>query len=192
VIIALGEGLLGTAAALGALIEVTGWTKDAAMLGLAGVALAFGMWWIYFVIPCGDLLAAYRRRSFGWGYGHIILFAAIVGVGAGLHAAAYLLEDHSELSATATVWTVVVPLSVYYVCVYGLYSALTRTLDPLHSWLIGVTALVIAAAVGLSVAGASLPVCLLVLSLSPWVSVVGYEVSGHRHNAEVLASLPGQ
>jgi hypothetical protein len=31
--------------------------------------------------------------------------------------------------------------------------------------------------------------CLLVLSLTPWVTVVGYELRGYRHNAEVLAQL---
>ena len=36
VIIALGEGLLGTTAALGALIDETSWTLDIALLGLAG------------------------------------------------------------------------------------------------------------------------------------------------------------
>ena len=34
------------------------------------------------------------------------------------------------------------------------------------------------------------PVTLLVLALAPWVTVVGYEAVGHRHNAEVLAALP--
>ena len=95
VIIALGEGLLGTTAALGALIDVTGWTLDAALLGLAGTAMTFGVWWTYFVVPCGDLLHAYRSRVFGWGYGHIPLFGAVVAIGAGLHAAAYYLEHHS-------------------------------------------------------------------------------------------------
>jgi low temperature requirement protein LtrA len=190
VIIALGEGLLGTTAALGALIGVTGWTVDAALLGLAGVALPFGLWWIYFVIPSGDLLRAYRSRVFGWGYGHIPLFGAVVAVGAGLHAAAYFLEHHSELSETATLMTVAVPLAVVYACVFAFYSALTRSLDPLHLWLIGVTGLVMGAAIMLSAAGASLPVSLLVLAASPWVTVVGYEIAGHRHNAEVLAWLP--
>jgi low temperature requirement protein LtrA len=190
VIIALGEGLLGTTAALGALIRVTGWTLDVAMLGLAGVALAFGMWWIYFVIPSGELLNAYRSRVFVWGYGQIPLFGAIVAVGAGLHAAAYYLEHHSVLSATETLLSVVIPLTIYFACVFGFYSALTRTIDPLHIWLVGVTAVVMAGAVTLSVMGASLPVTLLVLALAPWVSVVGYEIAGHRHNAEVLASLP--
>ena len=52
VIIALGEGLLGTNAALAALIE-DGWTVDIVVLGLAGTALVFGVWWTYFVVPSG-------------------------------------------------------------------------------------------------------------------------------------------
>ena len=39
--------------------------------------------------------------------------------------------------------------------------------------------------------GASMPWCLIVLALTPWVTVVGYELRGHRHNAEVLARLAG-
>ena len=139
VIIALGEGLLGTTAALGALIDVTGWTLDAALLGLAGTAMTFGVWWTYFVVPCGDLLHAYRSRVFGWGYGHIPLFGAVVGIGAGLHAAAYYLEHHSGLGATATLMTVAVPLTVYLMGLYLLYAALTRTLDPFHFLLVALT-----------------------------------------------------
>jgi hypothetical protein len=30
-----------------------------------------------------------------------------------------------------------------------------------------------------------------VLATVPWVTVVGYETVGHRHNAEVLAALEG-
>ena len=97
VIIALGEGLLGTTAALGALIEESGWTVETALLGVAGVgADVRRSGGPTSCIPCGDLLHAYRSRVFGWGYGHIPLFGAIVAVGAGLHAAAYLLEHHSS------------------------------------------------------------------------------------------------
>ena len=190
VIIALGEGLLGTTAALGALIDETGWTTEAALLGLAGTAMTFGLWWTYFVVPCGDLLHAYRTRVFGWGYGHIPMFGAIVGVGAGLHTAAYYLEHHSELSETATLMTVAVPISIYLLGLYVIYAALTRTLDPFHMLLLAGTAVVVAAALALSAAGVSLTWTLLVLTLAPWVTVVGYELVGHRHNAEVLASLP--
>lgn len=30
---------------------------------------------------------------------------------------------------------------------------------------------------------------LVVLSLAPWVKVVGYELRGHRHNEAILAAL---
>ena len=190
VIIALGEGLLGTTAALGALINETGWTTETALLGLAGTALPFGLWWTYFVIPCGDLLAAHRSRVFGWGYGHIPMFGAIVAAGAGLHAAAYALEHKSELSETQTLLTVAIPVSIYLLGLYLLYAALSRTMDPFHLLLIALTGVVVALAIVLSASGVSLTWTLLVLALAPWVTVVGYETVGHRHNAEVLASLP--
>jgi low temperature requirement protein LtrA len=188
VIIALGEGLLGTTAALGVLIE-GGWTTEIVVLGLAGVALTFGVWWTYFVIPHGHLLAAHRERSFGWGYGHIPLFGAVVAIGAGLHAAAYQLDHHSALGTTGTVLSVAVPLAVYAACLYTLYAALTRTLDPFHVLLIGLTAGLLALGVALAWVGVSMVWCLAVLALVPWVTVAGYETIGHRHNAEVLATL---
>ena len=188
VIIALGEGLLGGTAALGVLVE-DGWTVEVVVLGLVGTALTFGVWWTYFVIPFGHLLSAHRERSFGWGYGHIPVFGAVVAIGAGLHAAAYRLDHHSELGTAGTVLSVAVPLTVYLVCLYALYAALTRTLDPFHLLLIALTAGLLVLGVALAWAGLSMVWCLAVLALVPWVTVVGYETVGHRHNAEVLAGL---
>src|SRR5215212_8447866 len=134
VIIALGEGLLGTAVALTALIgpEGPGWSVDVVVLGAAGTALTFGMWWIYFILPFGPILERHRERSFAWGYGHIVLFGALVAVGAGLHAAAYYLEDHSVLDSTGTVLTVAVPVGLYVFSIYALYYQLSRVFDPFH------------------------------------------------------------
>jgi low temperature requirement protein LtrA len=188
VIICLGEGLLGTNAALAALVH-DGWTVDIAVLGLAGTALTFGVWWTYFVVPSGHLLAAHRERSFGWGYGHLPVFGAVVAIGAGLHAAAYYLEDETHLDATGTVLAVAVPLAVYAVCFYALYSTLTRSLDPFHVVLIVVTAVLLVLPVVMAAADVDMVWCLAVLALVPWVTVVGYETVGHRHNAEVLAAL---
>jgi low temperature requirement protein LtrA len=188
VIIALGEGLLGTTAAIGALLE-DGWTVELAVLGLAGTALTFGVWWTYFVIPNGDLLVAHRERSFGWGYGHIPLFGAVVAIGAGLHTAAYLLDGDSHLGATGTVLSVAVPLAAYLGLLYLLYAALTRTLDPFHLVLIAGSAVLLVLPVVMAAAGADMVWCLAVLALVPWVTVVGYETVGHHHNAELLAEL---
>ena len=67
VIIALGEGLLGTMALLTAFVGPGGggWSVDVAVLAVAGTALTFGMWWVYFILPSGAMLHARRERSFG-------------------------------------------------------------------------------------------------------------------------------
>jgi low temperature requirement protein LtrA len=191
VIIALGEGVIGTIASLSVLVgpEGPGWSVEAALVALAGIALTFGMWWVYFVVPSGAILHARRERSFGWGYGHIPIIGAVVATGGGLHVAAYFLENNSQLDASATVLCVVIPVAVYVLGTYGLYALLTRTLDPFHLSLIAATAVVLAAPIVMAAAGASMPWCLVVLSLSPWVTVVGYELRGYRHNAEVLERL---
>ena len=39
----------------------------------------------------------------------------------------------------------------------------------------------------MAAAGDAVVWCLLVLALTPWVTVVGYETVGHRHGDRVLA-----
>ncbi len=191
VIIALGEGIIGTIASLSALTgaDGPGWTLDAGLVATAGIALTFGMWWIYFVAPSGPILQVRRERSFGWGYGHIPIIGAVVATGGGLHVAAYYLEAHSELGARGTVLSVAIPVAVYIIGIFVLYTYLTHALDRFHLILIGVSAVFLVAPVVLAAAGASMAWCLLVLSLAPWVTVVGYELRGHEHNARVLQAL---
>ena len=191
VIIALGEAILGTIAALGAIVgpEGEGWSVEAAVVGIAGVMLTFGMWWIYFVVPCGEILARRRGRSFGWGYGHIPLFAAVVAAGAGLHVAAYLVEGKTELDVLDTLLTTAIPVAIYVLCIFVLYAYLTQTVDPFHFMLIGLSFAMLGAAVAMAAAGVSIEWCLLALALVPWITVVGYELVGHRHNARMLAEL---
>lgn len=124
VIIALGEGVVGTIASLSAVVgpEGPGWSVDAAAVALAGTALTFGMWWIYFTVPSGPILHVHRDRSFGWGYGHIPIIGAVVATGGGLHVAAYFLEGESVLGASATVVCVVVPVAVYVLGILALYA----------------------------------------------------------------------
>jgi low temperature requirement protein LtrA len=174
VIITLGEGLLGTTAAIGALVA-EGWTVEVAVLGLAGTAVVFGVWWSYFSVPYGDLLNRHRERSFGWGYGHMVLFGALVALGAGLHAAAYLLEDHSELGATGTVLAVAVPLAAYVLVLHLLHGALIRSADARRLGVVAASAALVVVAVVLAAAGLGTVWCLAVLAVVPWVTVVGQE-----------------
>jgi len=186
-IIALGEGVVGTVATVSAVIEGQGWTIDASLVCIAGVGLTFGMWWVYYMLPSGEMLHAHRRRSFVWGYGHMIIFASIVATGAGLHVAAYYIEGKAHISSVAAVSTVAVPVSIYILSIYAIYSYLVGRIDPFHLWLIAATAVVVALSIGAALVGIDMAICLVILMFAPVVTVVGYEVLGHRHQAEALA-----
>lgn len=185
-IIALGEGVVGTVASLTAVVGEHGWTPDAVILAVAGTGLTFGMWWIYFAVPAADLLHAHRERSFAFGYLHIAVFGAIVGTGAGLHTAAYYVEEHSALGAVGTVLAVVVPVAVYVTLVYVLYGLMVKAWDGLHVLLGVLTAGVLVAAVIAAAAGVPMTACLLIVTLAPVVSVLGFEVLGHRHATRAI------
>lgn len=186
-IIALGEGIIGTVAAVSAVVQAQGWSVDAALVALAGTGLTFGMWWMYFMIPGADVLHRHRERSFAWGYGHIPLFAAIAGTGAGLHVAAYYIEHVAHIGSVATVLTVAVPVAVYVLAVYALHDVLVRQVDAVHWLLLAGTAVLVVVPVLLAAAGVSMAVCLVVLMFAPVVSVAGYETVGHRHQADAIA-----
>ena len=113
----------------------------------------------------------------------------MVAVGAGLHVAAYYVEETSALGTVATILTVAIPTAVFVAGVFWMYSALTRSVDPFHVSLVGGTALVLIGSVALAAAGATMAWCLLVVALTPWVTVVGYETRGHLHDQEVLEGL---
>ncbi len=175
-IIALGEGVVGTVATLSAVTENEGFSLDAGLVGLAGIGLTFGMWWIYYLLPSAEALEKNRGKSFLWGYGHMIIIAAIVATGAGLHVAAYFIEHKAHIRPLATLLTVAIPLTVFLGGLYALYFYLVDGWEPLHLWLLLATACVIGLSVLAQMTGFAMPVCLVVLSLAPAVSVAGYEV----------------
>ena len=185
-IIALGEGVVGTVAALSAVVEQQGWTLDAALVGLAGTGLTFGLWWVYYMLPSGPILHAQRDRAFVWAYGQLLIVTAIVATGAGLHVAAYFIEHKAHIGPVATVLTVSIPVGVFLGLIYALYYFLVQRFDPFHVWLLIATAGVVAVTVIAALSGVSVAVCLVILMLAPVVTVVGYEVQGYRHQAESL------
>lgn len=193
-IIALGEGVVGTIGSLALLVDSDGWTVDAVLLLVSGIGLTVGMWWTYFMLPSAEVLHAHRERAFGWGYGHMPVFWSIAAVGAGLHVASYYLDPQEagfevHVSAVGTVLTVAVPLTIYLAGLYTIYWQLTRVIDPLHAALMGGTLVIVAGAVLLAWAGLPVAWCLLVLALAPVVTIVGYELAGHQHKADLIASL---
>ena len=184
-IIALGEGVVGTVAALSSVEDAAGGiTSDVLLVGAAGIALTFGMWWTYFTVPSGEVLSVHRERGFVWGYGQVVVFAAIIATGAGLHVAALRLEDDTHISALGAVLCVAVPVGLYVISILGVYSLLVGEFDTFHIWVTVGTILVLAGAVLMAAAGVRMPLCLVVVAASLLVPVIGYERVGHRHMHE--------
>ncbi|BDV30187.1 membrane protein [Microbacterium terricola] len=187
VIITLGEIILGTILAISAVVEAEHeWSVEAALLALGGTSLVFALWWVYFTMPSGTLLARHPARAWLWGYGHIILFGSLVGVGAGLHVAAQVISHEAHVDAAFALICVAVPVLVYEIMLFTLYTLLLRRFDPFHIWLFLGGVVVLAAAVLAVSAGASIGTALLIVAASPVVTVVGYETVGYRHQEGAL------
>ncbi|MEV7055051.1 low temperature requirement protein A [Streptomyces microflavus] len=191
-IIVLGESVVGTVASSGELLggaDGTAWTWNAIAVVVAGVGLTFGMWWVYFTTPFGDILVHRRNRGYLFGYGHIPLFIGVAGAGAGLHVAGLYLEHHAEISETAVVLALVLPVSLYLLVVYLLHSLLLSTGDRFHLLLIALSLAVLLASALLAATGAPAAVCLIVAMLAPFVTVFGYETVGREHQRRMLEQV---
>ena len=188
-IITLGEGIFGTVASVSAIVEEQSWSMEAVLIIVAGIGLTFGLWWNYFIIPSGDALAKFRDKSFIWGYGHMFIFGAIAATGAGLHVAAYVIEGESTLGHVGAVLAVAIPVLVFCVGLFALYSFLMGTVDPFHFGLMAGCVAVVLLAIAVTAAGASIGIGLIIVMLAPAVIVVGYETIGHRHEARMMERL---
>lgn len=181
VIITLGEVMLGTITAVSAIVAQDGWSSEAVVIVIAGTGLSFGLWWTYFLVPSTAVLARHRRRKWAWGYGHILLFASLASVGAGLHVAAYAVEGETAIGTVGVVLSVAIPVLVFCLVYFVLYSVLFRAVDSLHVMLATAMVAILALSVVFAANGVSLGWCLLVVMLSPFVVAVGYETAGYRH-----------
>jgi low temperature requirement protein LtrA len=188
-LITLGESIFGTVSVLNTLVHgERGWTLEAGLFAVAGIALTVGLWWTFFAVPWGSVLERHRSGSTLWGLGHVLLFGSITATGAGLHVAAYFLEGTSQLGPTGTLIAVAVPVALYVLALYAIGATFLRQRDPFYLLLLAGTAAVIAFAVISASLGLPVPWTLVILLLAPAVTVVGYETAGHRHLAQTLSS----
>jgi low temperature requirement protein LtrA len=170
-IIALGECLIGAIETLRAIVALHGWSLDAALVGFGGTALAFGMWWMYFILPAGRALHLRRHRSFFFGYGHMPVFAAIAATGAGLHVVAYFIDHEGHISAAVAIASVALPVAIFKVSLTWLLSVMICVDRIVVAVAAGVIA-AMAGSIGMAAAGVPVPACLLVIVLALGVSIV--------------------
>ncbi|KRC58786.1 hypothetical protein ASE14_17795 [Agromyces sp. Root81] len=186
VIITLGEVVLGTILAISAVVEQQGWSVEAALVAFGGTALAFGMWWVYFTMPSAKVLHRFRRRAFTWGYGHLVIFGSIAATGAGLHVAAFEIAGKAHIGEVAALLTAVVPVGIFLVALFTIYSLLLLEFDRFHILLFVLSMAALGVAVLAVVAGASMGTGIVLTACAPLVVIVGYEAVGHRHQAAAL------
>jgi low temperature requirement protein LtrA len=122
-LIVLGECVLAATITVQAATRTRGLSASLAMVAAGGLVLLFALWWCYFDRPAGEGLRASPRSAFGWGYWHLLVFASLAAVGAGLQVVAETVGHHGHLSDQAAALSLAVPVGLFLV-VLGL----------LHSW----------------------------------------------------------
>ena len=99
-LIVLGESVLASSGVIQSAIAEGDATLELAGLVGGALLILFSMWWIYFDRPSHRVLTS-PLRAFQWGYGHLVIFASIAAVGAGLGVSADFAAARTHLSATA-------------------------------------------------------------------------------------------
>ena len=91
-IIVLGESILAASVGIRQ-IATEGVTAGLIVIAIGGLLLAFGAWWLYFDHP-GHLTPS-PRVAFRWGYIHVVVFASLAALGAGVYTAAEAEAGHT-------------------------------------------------------------------------------------------------
>jgi low temperature requirement protein LtrA len=111
------------------------WAAVSLFTAAAGFALAAGLWWLYFARFDDQVFnwaltggPSARRRSFVYGYGHLVLYPALAAVGVGVKLAIESAIDPSS-GGHATV-VLGIGLVAYLVSLSAIQAAAPRGLEP--------------------------------------------------------------
>jgi low temperature requirement protein LtrA len=144
VIILLGEAIAVLAASIGAIVTSGDRVAPLVAVGISALVVIFGLWWLYFLQPTGDGLAAHRSGSFFWGYGHYFVFAALGAFGAGIEVVTRSTGGHSRLAPVTAVASVSIPVAIYLVVLIMAHCRILPGIG-VHFWIVVPAALVILA-----------------------------------------------
>jgi low temperature requirement protein LtrA len=92
-IIVLGESLLSATVGIRAVAR-EGVSAGLVVVAVGGLLLAFGAWWLYFDHP-GHLRPS-PSVAIRWGFLHVVVFASLAALGAGLYVAAEAVAGHAS------------------------------------------------------------------------------------------------
>jgi low temperature requirement protein LtrA len=118
-IIVLGESVLATSRAVQTALD-EGAAGALAPVFVGGLLVLFSIWWVYFERPA-DHLGSSRWWSYAWSYLHLLMFASVAAVGAGLALVIEEAAHHGEVSATTAAAAVTVPYALFLLSLWGMY-----------------------------------------------------------------------
>jgi low temperature requirement protein LtrA len=154
VLIVLGESVIAVSTGTAA----SSWAFDSVVTAGLGFAVAAALWWMYFArfddtvfdwAFAGGMRA--RRRSFVFGYGHLVVCAALTAVGVGVRVAIeHAVEGEHAARAAAVLG---IALAAYLLSLAGVQWATPSSLPPA---VLAGRAAVAAAALVLAATGADL------------------------------------
>ncbi|MFZ2503206.1 MAG: low temperature requirement protein A [Nocardioides sp.] len=160
-IIVLGEVILSSVMAVQS-ADVAGW--DFLPLVLGGLFLVYGLWWIYFNLAHHELTDG-GAVTWVFAYGHLIIFASIAALGAGLAASVDALQgDGHHSDGPAATWVMAVGLALTALTLAGIHAFAGRNLSILVSPLLVAGAALVVGFIGLPVEWASLAMGLVVVA----------------------------
>jgi low temperature requirement protein LtrA len=112
--IVLGEVILSSSLAIQSARQAGALNSQLVEVIVGAIVMVLAMWWLYFDQPVDDMLTS-TRVGFIWGYGHLLIFAAVASVGAGLAVQIDYATQHAELDALAAGAAVAIPVALYVV-----------------------------------------------------------------------------
>jgi low temperature requirement protein LtrA len=118
-LIVLGEVILGITGAFGPALSERGFSISLLLLGIGGLLVVVGLWWVYFLAGDDEGLIS-LKVALTWGYGHYVVFAGVAAVGAGLEVAVDAEEHTSHVSATTAAFSVAIPIALVLIVLTAL------------------------------------------------------------------------
>jgi low temperature requirement protein LtrA len=180
-LIVLGESVLSATVAIQAALDAGHFTSELASVIAGALLVFFSMWWLYFDSPVPHLLVD-NKVAFRWGYGHLVLFAAVAAAGAGLALSVDVATGHSHVSPSVAGMAVAVPVGAF------LFVTWAAIVAPSHRGALATPAFLGAAVLVFGAAFTEWPVLLIGVTLGVLValSVAWFPAhSGHgAHGAE--------
>jgi low temperature requirement protein LtrA len=196
-IIVLGECVFAPTTAVRAATEAGAPWMALITLSVGGLLLVFAMWWSYFKAPAQILRLTEPRRQFAWGYGHFVIFVAVVALGAGLQVAVEAVTDPEHVSSLTAGLAVGVPTALFAASV----AVLHRRGRPWREMAPLAVGAVVALAIGATAGIVAVPVVVLAIGVlmaglaawriySAWRSspAAGFELAEEEEGVDIHGS----